>query len=277
MAANGLTTAAYGLRIEGLGEHESLRVEGSVRWPSVTVTQRIGERSDAESELGDRRSVFQLLDTELRIDRERREALFITARPFSIEEIVHPYLAPVGNVFARWDSRETLHAGAFVAAGGAWALLGDKGAGKSTTLAWLAARGVDVVADDIVVLDAGAALAGPRCLDVRDDASEYMGAGVPASVTRDGGRNRMLLPPIAAETPLRGFVYLEWGEGTVVERVPPSERLARLQPQRQAARLHSNPVEQLDLAALPALVLRRAAGLDRLERAGEALLAAVAP
>jgi hypothetical protein len=274
MTRNGFITGAYGLRIEGL-EHESLRVEAPVEWPRISVTQRVGERSGAETELGDRHTVFQLLDTELRIDRERREALFITSRPFSIEELVHPYLAPVGNVFARWDARETLHAGAFVADGGAWALLGDKSAGKSTTLAWLAAHGVEIVADDIVVLDRGAALAGPRCIDVRDDASAHLAAGVPASVTREGGRNRVPLPPIAAEIPLRGFVYLEWGDRTAVERVPPAARLARLQPQRQAARLHSDPVEQLDLAALPAFVLRRTPGLDGLDRAGEALLAAV--
>jgi hypothetical protein len=275
MTRNGFVTGAYGLRIEGLDEHESLRVRGPVDWPRVSVTQRVAERSDAATELGDRHSVFQLLDTELRIDRDRREALFVTDRPFSLEELVHPYLAPVGNVFARWDARETLHAGAFVVDGGAWAVLGEKGAGKSTTLAWLAAHGIEVVADDIVVLDGGVALAGPRCIDVRDDASEHLAAGVPASVTREGGRNRMPLPPIAAEIPLGGFVYLEWGEGAAVERVPPAARLARLQPQRQAARLHSDPVEQLDLAALPAYVLGRAAGLDRLDAAGEALLAAV--
>ena len=98
---------------------------------------------------------------------------------------------------------------------------------------------------------------------------------LPASLPREGGRNRLYLPPVAAEFPLRGFVYLEWGERVEVERVKPAARLERLQSQRQAVRLHNDPVAQLDLAALPALVLRRPQGLDGLERSGQALLAAL--
>jgi hypothetical protein len=178
--------------------------------------------------------------------------------------------------FARWDRRETLHAGAFVAAGGgAWALLGEKTAGKSTTLAWLAEHGAQVVADDIVVLSGGCALAGPRCLDVRDDASAHLEAGTPASMPREGGRNRVVLPPLRSEVPLRGIVYLEWGERTALERVPTAERIERLVVQRQGVSIHSDPVDVLDLAALPALVLRRPKGLGALDEAGEALLAAV--
>jgi hypothetical protein len=276
VACNGLVTGAYGLRIEGLGDEETLRVEGGHDWPPVHVRHAPGERSDAATELGDRQAVFQLLDCELRLDRERREATYICVRPLSVEEIVHPYLAPVANVFARWDGRESLHGGAFAAGGGAWALLGDKEAGKSTTLAWLASNGAEVMADDIVVLDSGNVMTGPRCLDVRDDVSKHLEAGSPASIPREGGRNRVKLPPLIGELPLRGFVYLEWGERTEVERITPAQRIERLQPQRQAARLHNDPLVQLDLAALPALVLRRRRGLEGLDEGAAALLEAVA-
>jgi hypothetical protein len=131
------------------------------------------------------------------------------------------------------------------------------------------------VADDIVVLSDGNALAGPRCLDVRDDASAHLDAGTPASMPREGGRNRVVLPPLRSEVPLRGLVYLEWGDSVGVERVPATERIQRLVVQRQGVRIHNDPVDVLDLAALPALVLTRPSGLDALDEAGQALLQAV--
>jgi hypothetical protein len=278
MARNGFVPAAYGLRIVGLGQTEALHVLGSPAWPQVTVSHDVGELSGAGYEVTEHHAVFSIpvAETELRLDRERREARYTTLRPLKTEEIVHPALAPVANVFARWDGRETLHAGAFVSGDGAWALLGDRGSGKSTTLAWLASQDIPVVADDIVVLEEGAALAGPRCIDMRDDAAAHLGIGIPASFPREGGRNRVDLPPIEARFPLRGFVYLQRGERTEVQRIEPAARLARLQPQRQVVRLHSDPLEQLDLAALPALLLTRRGGLDGLEEGGRALLDAVA-
>jgi hypothetical protein len=268
-------TGAYGLRIEGLGEHETLRVEGGEAWPATSVTFRPGGRSDDPTEFGADQAVVQLIDAEVRVDRERRTAVYITEREFSVEELVHPYLAPVATLFARWDRRESLHAGAFVAGDGAWALLAERSAGKSTTLGWLAEHGVPIVADDIVVLSGGDALAGPRCLDMRDDASAHLEAGAPASSPREGGRNRVVLPPLRSEVPLRGVVYLEWGDDVNVERVPTGERIGRLTAQRQGVRIHNDPVAVLDLASLPALVLTRPHGLDGLTRSGQALLDAV--
>ena len=52
--------------------------------------------------------------------------------------IVHPYLAPVALIMARWLGREGMHGGGVVADGGVWAVLGHKTAGKSTTLASMA-------------------------------------------------------------------------------------------------------------------------------------------
>ena len=272
---NGYVTGAYGLRIEGLGEPETLRVEGGGSWPAVTVAFHGGERTVEETRLGPDDAVMNLYETELRLDRERRSAVYVTEREFTVEEVVHPYLAPVAVVFSRWDRRETLHGGAFVAGDGAWAVLGEKTAGKSTTLAWLADHGIDIVADDIVVLNGASALAGPRCLDVRDDASEHLDAGTPASMPREGGRNRVVLPPLRSEVPLRGLVYLEWADRTSAERVPAGERIERLRAQRQGVRIHNDPVAVLDLAAFPAMVLRRPPGLAGLDEAGQALLAAV--
>ena len=70
---------------------------------------------------------------------------------------------PPAAVFARWRGLETLHGGAFVDdRGGAWAVLGDRGAGKSSLLAALALAGHEVVADDLLVLDGGDCFAGPE-------------------------------------------------------------------------------------------------------------------
>ena len=101
---------------------------------------------------------------------------------------MHPYLAPVALVMARWLGREGFHGGGIVAGGGVWGVLGDKTAGKSTTLAWLAREGVGVVSDDVLVIDGGTALAGPRSVDLREEAAERLGVGEPMG--RVGQRER---------------------------------------------------------------------------------------
>ena len=54
------------------------------------------------------------------IDRLRGAATFtMPARP-TAAELVHPYLAPVAAVAARWLGHESFHAGAVEAGGGAW-------------------------------------------------------------------------------------------------------------------------------------------------------------
>jgi hypothetical protein len=136
-----------------------------------------------------------------------------------MRELVHPHLAPGAAVLARWLGRETLHAGAVLAGGGAWAMLGDRESGKSSTLDWLAAHGHPVLADDLLVLDGSDVLAGPRCIDLRADAAQRLGAGEPLGVVGTRERWRLRLGPLASSAPLRGWGILDWGDDVAVEPV----------------------------------------------------------
>jgi hypothetical protein len=178
-------------------------------------------------------------------------------------------------VFARWRGLETLHAGAFVDdRGGAWAVLGDRGAGKSSLLAALAAAGRDVVADDLLVLDGGDCFAGPRCVDLRPDAVVELGLGTLPPV-RSTERRRLVLEPCQGRLALHGCIYLEWGERIAIEPLTPGEHLGRLTAQRRIAGLGANVDQLLGLSGLPAFRLRRPQASGRIDVTRGALLEAV--
>ena len=138
---------------------------------------------------------------------------------------------------------------------GAWAVIGPKGAGKSTLLAGLARAGVPIVTDDILVFRDGAAMAGPRCIDLRPDAK---GFGLGVAVRPSDPRNRIALPPIAAEHPLAGLIHLEWScAETTLEPLDHREAIKRLLILRSEKGYPRDPRALLDLAMLPTLLLQR--------------------
>src|SRR6202041_3496235 len=96
-------------------------------------------------------------------------------RPVPAECLAQPHLASAAAALGIWAGCQALHGGAFVHAGRAWALVGDKGAGKSTALAQLAAAGITVLADDLVICQKGTILAGPRSVDLRPEAALALG------------------------------------------------------------------------------------------------------
>ena len=105
----------------------------------------VREQGDASApiRIGPDEATFPLLrGGSLVLRREERVATFTTPFRISDEELAHPHLAPVGAIFALWAGRESLHAGAFVADGRAWGVLGTREAGKSTLLAALHAAGL---------------------------------------------------------------------------------------------------------------------------------------
>ncbi len=145
--------------------------------------------------------------------------------PGEVDLVVHPLLSTAAWMRARLLGLEVFHAGAVLTCRGAWLLLGDKEAGKSTLLAQLHAKGLPVVADDLSILDAGRVYSGPRCLDLRPDMAQALGMG--RSVRR-AERCRVDLPPVAAEHRVAGFVELRWSERWGVTAVEPCERLPLL-------------------------------------------------
>ena len=214
-----------------------------------------------------------------RVDIERvpgRAMFTMPARP-SAAELVHPYLASVAAVAARWLGNESFHAGAVEYDGGAWVLLGGKTAGKSSLLATLALAGHAVVTDDVAVVHRDCLVsAGPRLIDLRAEAAAQLGVGRPLGKVGLRERWRMDIRSVPSELPLRGFIELVWGDGPEITRVPAARRVARLVEQRVIHRLPPrDPAFLLELAALPMLELRRPRDWNAEAEARERLIDAI--
>ena len=186
-------------------------------------------------------------------------------------ELVHPYLAAVAGIAGRWLGHEGFHAGGFVLGSQSWAVLGERGAGKSTTLACLARQGHAVVADDLLVLREGIALSGPRSIDLRRVAAERLDAGEALGVTGARERWRLAIGPVAAELPLAGWVFLEWGP-LELGRLTAPELLTRLVDALIVPGLPTRPDSLLELAALPAFVLVRPRGWEAVSAGVDTLI-----
>lgn len=209
---------------------------------------------------------------EILIDRGERSVLYRVPHPVRPDELVHPYLAPAAAVIARWTGRESMHAGAFAAGGGALGVVGTREAGKSSTLAWLARSGVDVLCDDMLIVDGDRPLAGPRSIDLRADAAERLGAGEPIGMTGARERWRLRLGPTASGATLRGWVFLAWGDRVAVRSLPASERLPRLAAERALRLPPARPDALLELTSFPAWELSRPRRWESLPEAADRLL-----
>jgi hypothetical protein len=270
---------AYGLRIHGLeAASSSLQpvAEGSaelaVDWHLATSASSDDERP---SELTTDRADLRLLGGgRLRMARGDGRVTFSLPQPPSVDELVHPYLAPAAALAQLWQGNEALHAGAFATGSGAVLLLGGKEDGKSTTLAWIARRHrLPVIADDLAVIVGGSVLAGPRCIDVRANSEIDPDALGGEQVVRGEERRRVTLSPAPGALPIVAVVCLRWGDGPALEQRSVAERLPTLIGQRMFhAQLALDPVSVLDLAGLPMLTLTRPRGERGLEAGIELLL-----
>ena len=243
---------AYGLQVHGLDhvvELSPVAAPGALR---VEVSQSDGVRPVVRPLDADRGVLLLADGRHLAVDRQAGTARFAGPR-LAPDQLAHPHLGPVATVVNRWAGREAFHAGAFVAGGCAWAVLGPRTAGKSSLLAGLAERGVPVLSDDIVVTDGSLAYAGPRCVDLRQP---LPGSALTTTPARAGTRLRVALPALPGAVPLGGWVFLGWG-GTALVPVGPDALLARLAAWRAWGSLASDPVTLLRLATLPAWDLTR--------------------
>lgn len=240
---------AYGFRLPGV-EIGWLGVSGAADWPEVLCKR---ERSPDVPEL--------VLDPDALELRVRAD--------IPHNELVHPLLGRVGAHLALARGGDAMHAGAVAGVGGAWAVIGAKGAGKSTLLASLGHASVPILTDDVLVFRDGAAMAGPRCIDLRPDVSRF---GLGIAVRPDDPRNRISLPPIAAEHPLAGLIHLEWSLAeTTIEPVDHREAIKRLLILRSDKGYPRDPRSVLELAALPTLVLRRPRSMNGLDASVEVM------
>lgn len=247
---------AYGLQVHGI-EAPGL-IDAPAHWPalqlSVTVGAPLAQTGYMQAESVHLRYVG---GHQLSAEREPARAQYRSPHPLQASALAHPVFSRVASVFARWQGHEVLHAGAFLNSGGAWALLASNEGGKSTLLAGLASRGLDILSDDLLVVDGRRVYAGPRCLDLRETAAEHLQVTGTTRRARDGERHRLTLDATPTDVPLAGLIFLEWGERVQTARVPAKARGAYLAPFRRWPALAAGPHGMLELLATQSWTLRR--------------------
>lgn len=264
---------AYGVRLTGLEAAAELLVEVGRDAPQYAVTAEIGHAQQPGEFVEEERAAVRLRSGgEILIDRTAQSVLYRVPHEVRPDELVHPYLAPAAAVINRWMGRESVHAGAFAVDGNALGVVGTREAGKSSTLAWLARRGVDVLCDDMLIVDGETPLAGPRSIDLRADAAKRLEAGDPIGMTGARERWRLQLGATTNSATLRGWVFLAWGDGIDARPLKASERIPRIAAERG---LRLPPVREdalLELATLPAWELSRPRDWASLPQAADLLL-----
>ena len=268
---------AYGLTLRGLEAAAMLLVPAPAAWPPLTVLRAPAvEPPPREDTVGRDEARLPLAGGGwMHVQRDPARVRFHLATPRRDGDLVHPYLAPAAALVARWAGRESFHAGAVLVGDGAWGVLGDKEQGKSTLLAWLALHSHAILSDDLLVLERGAAAAGPRCLDLREASARQLGVGEPLGVVGARARWRVPLGSAPALAPLRGWITLAWGDEMALEPLRGPERLLALLPHRSVQLEPPSPAELIALSSLPVVRFTRPRRWDQLGAGAERLLAAL--
>jgi hypothetical protein len=264
---------AYGIRLGGVDDAADLLGPVGPDAPEYALSSELGSAPGDSDYLSDERAELRLRSGgRIHIDRGAGTVRFCVPHAVRSDELVHPYLAPAAAVIGRWGGKESVHAGAFAASDSVWALVGDRGAGKSSTLAWMAHAGFDVLCDDMIVLDGTVPHAGPRTIDLRPDAAANLDAGEAIGVTGARERWRLRLDPVAGGRPLAGWIFLAWGPELRARRLSAAERLPRIAAQRGLRVPPADPGVLLELAALPAWELARPRTWSSLSASADMLL-----
>lgn len=277
---------AYGLRVEGLDGAEDLLLPVSPEWPLLTirwvdepseVEMGVEAETDAEATitLGPHRAVVRSGSSgRIDVERDPTVATFRIPKLRDPNALVHPYLGAAATVASLWLGREVFHGGAFVGRSGAWIVLGSRTAGKSSLLASLHARGREVLADDVVVVEQGKAFAAPRTLDLREESAQQLQVGAPIGRVGERDRWRVRLAPVPLAVKLAGVVFLRWSERVEVAEISGPARLTGL---LESLTLPGRPTDAsalLELSSLECLELGRPRAWHALDAATDAILAA---
>ena len=263
---------AYGLVLPGLPEAEAFMQPQHAEAPVLSVLVHPADGADSVAPIltADEADLPLLGGGRLRYRRGDDCAHYDLPERPPDEDLLHPYLAPAAALFWQWSGHEAIHAGAFAAPGGAVLILGDKAAGKSTTLARLAEGGIPVLTDDLAVLDGTDVLAGPRSIDLRPGSGAR--GRLEAHTVRQGERQRLRLSPVPASLPLAGVVTLGWGSTLDLSAVRMDQRLPVVSRQRTFPGLAPDPVSLLELASVPMISATRPPDLSGLDAFVEAMV-----
>jgi hypothetical protein len=262
---------AYGFRLSGFGDSQHLLVPAE-GWPLLEVACEVATRTSHHDRVTrDDAEIRLLRGGTVRMHRKPMGALYTVPAKLTEAELIHPYLAVSATIAAYWLGRESLHAGAVVIDGAAWALIGDRYSGKSSTLGWLALAGYSVLCDDVLVIRNDDVFAGPRVIDLRASAARALGAGESVGLVGARDRWRLTLDQVEPTVPLRGCVFLKWADEVSARAVGPRERVPALMRHRSVRLPPPDPALLIRLAALPTYELGRPRRWSSVRPAAEAL------
>jgi len=219
---------AYGLHLPDLGNAADLLVEAPEGWPLWQIELAAGTGAPTEFVEQSRARVCSVPSGWVDIDLSTRTSTMHLPQEPPHAHIAHPFLGSTAVVVAHWRGLQSFHAGAFVTERGAWAILGYKGAGKSSLLAALSRMSVPILTDDVLVIgEQLQGFAGPRCIDLRRETASALGLGADLGVVGGRERWRLQLDPVPVELPLAGWICLGWGDPDILT-VPAHERISTL-------------------------------------------------
>lgn len=194
----------------------------------------------------------------LRVERSPLAAVVVSGAVPDMGVVAHPLLARLAMVVAFWLGRPAFHGASVLASDGrAWMLLAPTQTGKTTLLQAVSARGYEVLADDLVVLDGAGVFAGPRLLSLRLDSADRLDPGLPRVTLGDEQRARLRLGAVPPQAQLGGWIMLLDAPGVSIRPIPPSERPAALGAFTASQPSGLSAPQLLELARLPAFRLGR--------------------
>ena len=266
---------AYGLRLVGDAPDSSLLVSVSPDAPEIRIERRAGTVEVDNVVSTDSATVPLLGGGGLALQRLPATATITTPRPISDDELAHPYLAPIAAVHSHWLGRAAFHAGGIVVGDSVWGVIGEREAGKSTLLAAVHRIGGGIVADDLLVTEGETVFAGPRTLDLRQGAAEWLGQTRSLGVAGARERWRLDLDPVESPLRLAGWVVPSWG--TRIEVIPNGGAAAahHLAGARSVTGLRISPRAFMAAAARPTVEMVRPRDFSQLEAGAHQLLAAL--
>jgi hypothetical protein len=244
--------------------------------PEVALEWRLATTSVDHEYVGDRRVAFGVRGaSSVFVERDPPSILFDLADPPVPDALLHPLGTIPLAILARWRGDITLHAGGFAAAGGAWAVLGEREAGKSTMLATLVRRGLSLVSDDLLTVLDGHVWPGPGCVDLRPDVAARFPGARDLGMVAGRRRFRLSSPPTSERLPLKGIFVLGWHEepGVAVEPLTVEQRLELLYEFEYVALVGAaDPTKLLELLDVPAWRITRRREWDATDEAVDAIL-----